>query len=268
MRLDRVPPDPDDDPDSWAERHAMLETMGEIARRVFLILEKAWQLIGRKLVDFKVEFGYDTEGNLLLADVIDNDSWRIVEDGRHIDKQAYRDGAELNEVTRNYRRVMELTSHFQLPRQRLIIWTGSPKDPGQELEAMFKPYMGDDLGVTQVCISMHKEPVKGVTTLDGIMQEMPDQIMIALIGRSNGAGPTLSANCSIPVITVPVGWKSFPQDVWSSLRTPSLTPVMTVLEPKNALLAALQILAMRNPRLYAQLRMEQEPRLTNVVRLD
>jgi phosphoribosylaminoimidazole carboxylase/phosphoribosylaminoimidazole-succinocarboxamide synthase len=44
-------------------------------------------------------------------------------------------------------------------------------------------------------------------------------------------------------------------------------PVMTVLEPANAILAALQILSARNPRIYAQIRSEIESRAANVVQL-
>ncbi len=61
--------------------------MRRIARQAFLVLEKAWQLEGGTLVDLKVEFGYDNKGKLLLADVIDNDSWRVLESGSYIDKQ-------------------------------------------------------------------------------------------------------------------------------------------------------------------------------------
>jgi phosphoribosylcarboxyaminoimidazole (NCAIR) mutase len=39
---------------------------------------------------------------------------------------------------------------------------------------------------------------------------------------------------------------------------------MTVLEPSNAVLAALQILSARNPRIYAQLRGEIENRTLNI----
>ena len=91
--------------------------------------------------------------------------------------------------------------------------------------------------------------------------------MIANIGRSNGAGPVLSALSTVPVITVPASAKEFPEDVWSSLRAPSATPVMTVLEPSNAVLAALQILSARNPRLYARLRGEIESRTVNTIQL-
>ena len=56
-------------------------------------------------------------------------------------------------------------------------------------------------------------------------------------------------------------------DVWSSLRAPSNVPVMTVLEPSNAVLAALQILSARNPRLYAHVREEIENRTINTIQI-
>ena len=102
--------------------------MRRIARQTFLVLEKAWQLQGGTLVDLKVEFGYDSKGRLLLADVIDNDSWRVIEDGSYIDKQVYRDGGALDDVAAKYRRVAEITDRFQLPRQRIILWRGSETD--------------------------------------------------------------------------------------------------------------------------------------------
>jgi phosphoribosylaminoimidazole carboxylase/phosphoribosylaminoimidazole-succinocarboxamide synthase len=98
-------------------------------------------------------------------------------------------------------------------------------------------------------------------------QEVPDSVVIAYIGRSNGAGPTLSAISSVPVITVPASVKEFPEDVWSSLRAPSNVPVMTVLEPANAVLAAVQILSARNPRLYAHVRGEIESRTVNTIQI-
>jgi phosphoribosylcarboxyaminoimidazole (NCAIR) mutase len=42
---------------------------------------------------------------------------------------------------------------------------------------------------------------------------------------------------------------------------------MTVLEPSNAVLAALQILSARNPRVYAYIRGEIENRTANVMRI-
>jgi phosphoribosylaminoimidazole carboxylase/phosphoribosylaminoimidazole-succinocarboxamide synthase len=238
--------------------------MRRIARQAFLVLEKAWQLEGGTLVDFKVEFGYDQKGSLLLADVIDNDSWRVLESGAYIDKQVYRDGGALDDVAAKYRRVAEITGHFQVPRQRIILWRGSEKDNPEA----FTKALGElsDL-MTVVTCSIHKEPVAGAGIFHRMLQEIPDTVVIAYIGRSNGAGPVLSAMSTAPVITVPASIKEFPDDVWSSLRAPSAVPVMTVLEPSNAVLAALQILSARSPRIYAYVRGEIENRAVNTIQL-
>jgi phosphoribosylcarboxyaminoimidazole (NCAIR) mutase len=121
--------------------------------------------------------------------------------------------------------------------------------------------------MTVVTCSVHKEPVAAAGILHRMAQDVPDSVVIAYIGRSNGAGPTLSAMSTIPVITVPASVKDFPEDVWSSLRAPSKVPVMTVLEPSNAVLAALQILSARNPRLYAHLRADIESRTVNTIQV-
>jgi phosphoribosylaminoimidazole carboxylase/phosphoribosylaminoimidazole-succinocarboxamide synthase len=251
-------PDVFSQPDEWKS----FPEMRRIARQAFLVLEKAWALEGGRLVDFKVEFGFDPKGRLLLADVIDNDSWRVLEHGAYIDKQVYRDGGTLDTVAAKYRQVAETTAHFRLPRQRIILWRGSESDNTEP----FVKALGDfkDL-MTVVTCSIHKEPVAGAAILNRMIQEVPDSVVIAHIGRSNGAGPTLSAMSTIPVITVPASARDFPEDVWSSLRAPSNVPVMTVLEPANAVLAALQILSARNPRIYAHLRSDIENRTINTI---
>jgi phosphoribosylaminoimidazole carboxylase/phosphoribosylaminoimidazole-succinocarboxamide synthase len=255
---------PQSDVFTHADEWKMCLEMATLAQRAFLVLEKAWQLEGGRLVDFKVEFGTDAKGNLLLADVIDNDSWRVVESGGYIDKQVYRDGGALDDVAAKYRRVAEITARFQVPQQQIILWRGSEKDNPEA----FTKALGDlsDM-MTVVTCSIHKEPVKGAETLYRLLQEKPDSVVIAYIGRSNGAGPVLSALSTTPVITVPASAKDFPEDVWSSLRAPSAVPVMTVLEPSNAVLAAMQILSARNPRIYAHIRGQIEGRTANVMRL-
>ena len=204
------------------------------------------------------------KGTLLLADVIDNDSWRVLEGGAYVDKQVYRDGGALDDVAAKYRHVADVTSRFHVPRQRIILWRGSEKD---NLD-VFSQALGElkDL-MTVVTCSVHKEPVNAASIFHRMVQEIPDTVVIAYIGRSNGAGPTLSAMSTVPVITVPASVKEFPDDLWSSLRAPSAVPVMTVLEPANAVLAALQILSARNPRLYAHVRGEIENRTVNTIQL-
>ena len=237
------------------------QEMSAIARRAFLALEKAWQLEGGALVDCKVEFGLAADGRLLLADVIDNDSWRVLEQGAYIDKQVYRDGGKLDAVAANYQRVSAITEHFRIPAQRIVIWSGSANDEVSPLENAIAKLSQNSMETLRIACSVHKEPVRAIAELNRLIQEKPDSVIIAFIGRSNGAGPTLSACTTVPVITVPANFKEFPEDVWSSLRTPSNVPVTTVLEPANAALAALEILALRNPRLYMHLREALEERL-------
>ena len=71
--------------------------MTELARLTFDILSHAWRKRDVLLVDLKIEFGRlaggENQGQLVIADVIDNDSWRIWPQGREelmLDKQIYR----------------------------------------------------------------------------------------------------------------------------------------------------------------------------------
>jgi phosphoribosylaminoimidazole carboxylase / phosphoribosylaminoimidazole-succinocarboxamide synthase len=76
---------------------------------------------------------------------------------------------------------------------------------------------------------------------------------------SNGLGPILAAHTAWPVVSIPNGYKEFPLDIWSSLRTPSDVPMATICSDNNAIDYALNILAQKNPLLYMlrQLRIEE-----------
>ena len=90
----------------------MLDSMLATAGGVFRLLRSAWDRHNLRLVDMKVEFGVGPDGVLRLADVIDNDSWRITEDGAYLDKQVYRDGGNLTAVARNYARIAHLAGQL------------------------------------------------------------------------------------------------------------------------------------------------------------
>ena len=62
------------------------------AREVNAILQDIVRKIGLTLVDFKLEFGYDSEQNLLLADELSPDGMRLWRKGKSFDKDLFRKG--------------------------------------------------------------------------------------------------------------------------------------------------------------------------------
>ena len=93
----------------------------DIVLDVFYLLEEAWQKQEITLVDLKIECGLTTDDKqIVVADVIDNDSWRIWPKGdksQMLDKQIYRDASEMTDeardiLKRNYAQVAEMTGRF------------------------------------------------------------------------------------------------------------------------------------------------------------
>ena len=67
-----------------------LRDMEQTAREVNGILSKIFRKIDLTLVDFKLEFGYDSEQNLLLADELSPDGMRLWREGESFDKDLFR----------------------------------------------------------------------------------------------------------------------------------------------------------------------------------
>ncbi|HEL1768824.1 phosphoribosylaminoimidazolesuccinocarboxamide synthase [Streptococcus suis] len=72
----------------------------EETRRINGFLKDLFAQIGLTLVDFKLEFGVDSSGQILLADEFSPDNCRLWDaDGNHLDKDVFRRGlGELTEV--------------------------------------------------------------------------------------------------------------------------------------------------------------------------
>ncbi len=98
----------------------------ETAREVFLAIESAFKNVKIPeelkdltkapitLKDLKIEFGKDSYGRLIVADVIDNDSWRIEDaNGVELSKEGYRQGLDLETVKNHYEIVSEATNAFK-----------------------------------------------------------------------------------------------------------------------------------------------------------
>lgn len=111
-----------------------LGMMSEIARITFEILAHAWRSRETLLVDLKLEFGRlsggEGRGSLVIADVIDNDSWRVWPQGREelmLDKQMYRNletvtPDDLERIHANYEMVADLVGSFPALRSGMVAY--------------------------------------------------------------------------------------------------------------------------------------------------
>lgn len=242
-----------------------------LLRRATLVIEAYWASLGFEFVDIKIEFGI-LDGNLVIADVVDADSWRLRKreaDGeyREYSKQAFRDMIKAGSLDPSaliamYDEVTELTTRLRVPQQAVVLWRGSDKDglpeiPVGPLGLKEEQHKTDLPGLMfeDVVISGHKQTRRALAKLAELEGKYPDGIVfIAKVGLSNGLGPILAAHTSWPTISLPAGGAAAPHDVWSSLDMPSGVPTATTLGDGNAVGLALRILAVNNPALAGQIR--------------
>ena len=65
----------------------------EETRRVNELLKDWFAQIGLRLIDFKLEFGFDKDGKIILADEFSPDNCRLWDaEGHHMDKDVFRRG--------------------------------------------------------------------------------------------------------------------------------------------------------------------------------
>lgn len=99
-------------------------------------------------------------------------------------------------------------------------------------------------------ISAHKVPEMCVEYINRRNTEK-DVVYITCAGRSNGLSGVISGSSFHPVIACPPfsDKADYLVNIHSSVQMPGDTPAMTVIDPKNAALAAAKILALTNPDL-------------------
>ncbi|KAM6346025.1 bifunctional phosphoribosylaminoimidazole carboxylase/phosphoribosylaminoimidazole succinocarboxamide synthetase [Podargus strigoides] len=242
-----------------------VDIMARSTQAIFEILEKSWQPQNCTLVDLKIEFGVNIlTKEIVLADVIDNDSWRLWPLGdrsQQKDKQSYRDLKEvtpeaLQMVKRNFEWVAERVELLLKTKSqgRVVVLMGSPSDLSH-CEKIKKACATFGIPCELRVTSAHKGPdetlrIKAEYEGDGI-----PTVFVAVAGRSNGLGPVMSGNTAYPVVNCPplsADWGA--QDVWSSLRLPSGLGCPTTLSPEGAAQFAAQIFGLNNHLVWAKLR--------------
>ena len=116
----------------------------------------------------------------------------------------------------------------------------------------------DGYGVPSEIIvaSAHKVPEKVVEIIDGLNADPQPQVVITVVGMSNGLAGVAAGSVIHPVINCPPyqSLEEYSVDIHSNIRYPSDVPSMTVLSPKNAALAAVKILAEGDEELMEKVR--------------
>ena len=124
----------------------------------------------------------------------------------------------------------------------LLLGSKTDEEFAQTIVEVLKKF---DVPSQIIVASAHKVPEKVVEVIEKLNADPQPQVVITVVGMSNGLGGVTAGSCVHPVINCPP-YKDLDEyltDIHSNLRMPSDVPVMTVLHPKNAALCAVRILA-------------------------
>jgi phosphoribosylaminoimidazole-succinocarboxamide synthase len=185
--------------------------MTELARLTFEILAHAWRKRDVLLVDLKIEFGRlaggENSGQLVIADVIDNDSWRIWPQGREdlmLDKQMYRnletvDDAALARVKSSYEQVAEMVMAFPQMRPGMVAVFADGPEFVERANAVVQQLGGFGLPTVRHVASAARTPgfvLQLVTQLEATFA----RLLFVAVDGDGALGKTLEYATPAPVV--------------------------------------------------------------------
>jgi len=190
--------------------------MTELARLTFDILSHAWRKRDVLLVDLKIEFGRlaggENQGQLVIADVIDNDSWRIWPQAREelmLDKQIYRnletvDDAALENVKRAYERVADFVGTFPVMRPGMAAVIADSPSQVERANEVVKILGQLGLPTVRHVASPSSTPAYVLQLTQQLEASFARLILIA-VGENDLLRPTLEETSSAPVLDGTLG---------------------------------------------------------------
>ncbi|HLX25344.1 MAG TPA: phosphoribosylaminoimidazolesuccinocarboxamide synthase [Candidatus Cybelea sp.] len=185
--------------------------MSELARLTFDILTHAWRRRDVLLIDLKIEFGRlaggENQGQLVIADVIDNDSWRIWPQGREdlmLDKQIYRnlqavDDEALAQVKRAYEKVADLVGTFPVMRPGMVAFIADSPEQMERVSELVTAV--GQLGLPTVRHIANPATTPGyVLQLVGQLEATFARVILIAVGQNDLLRGMLDAATSSPVL--------------------------------------------------------------------
>ncbi|HEY5348793.1 MAG TPA: phosphoribosylaminoimidazolesuccinocarboxamide synthase [Candidatus Lustribacter sp.] len=192
-----------------------LGVMSELARIVYEILAHAWRRHDTLLVDLKIEFGRvasgEGKGQLVVADVIDNDAWRVWPQGREelmLDKQRYRNlpvvtPEDLALIRANYEQVAEIVGTFPLMRPGMVAVVADGPEFVERAGEIARALAGFGLPAVRHVASATRTPgyvLQLMTQLDATFA----RAIFVTVGSGDGAlANTIEYASATPVVRAP-----------------------------------------------------------------
>jgi phosphoribosylaminoimidazole-succinocarboxamide synthase len=169
-----------------------LGVMTELARITYEILAHAWRRRDTLLVDLKIEFGRLTSpterGTLVIADVVDNDSWRIWPQGREelmLDKQMYRNltevtAADLDRVRDAYVDVADQVATFTHLRPAMVAIVASSPSGAPRADELARAFGQFGIATTKRVASASRTPAYALQVIAQLEVTYPRLAFVAI----------------------------------------------------------------------------------------
>lgn len=135
----------------------------------------------------------------------------------------------------------------------ILLGSESDRPHAEKISAVLNEF---DVPSTIIVASAHKVPEKVIAIMSKLNENPDPSVIITVVGMSNGLAGVVAGSSLHPVLNCPPHKteEEYLADIHSSLRMPSYVPVMTILNPKNAALAAIKILGESNKELQRKLK--------------
>ena len=189
-------------------------TMQELARITYEILAHAWRRHDALLVDLKIEFGRlasgEGKGNLVIADVVDNDSWRVWPQGREdlmLDKQLYRNldnvtAADLAQIKANYEHVADIVGTFPQMRPGMVALIADGPEHLAATEALGRALGTFGLPTVRHVVSVAKTPGYVLQLASQLEATFARMVTVAIGSASSALAGVIDNATANPVIAV------------------------------------------------------------------